>query len=246
MVSLPIKLKKALILIGAFLYYGIKVQSQTPGTGTWNVLTGRFNINERWHVFTELQLRSQQTYYHFNYHEVKGGIGYNFLPNLSGLIGTGRYVTYPVNVEFGRPILVSEQRVWQQLIYNQKLDGIRLEHRLRAEQRYTTAGYRNRFRYRINAIIPINKKQFGDNTLFMSASNEFHFNNENVFYEQNRFYLGSGYQFNKNWSMQMGWIYRADYFNNHRAQYKNFIQTSLQFTLNAKKGNAPRVVGSVD
>ena len=246
MVSLSIKLKKAQILIGAFLYCGINVQSQTPGTGTWNVFTGRFNLNERWHVFTELQLRSQQTYYHFNYHEVKGGIGYNFLPNLSGLIGTGRYVTYPVNEEFGKPILVSEQRVWQQLIYNQKINGIRIEHRLRAEQRYTTAGYRNRFRYRINAIIPITKKQIGDKTLFMSVSNEFHFNNENVFYEQNRFYVGAGYQFNKSWSMQMGWIYRADYFNNHRAQYKNFIQTSLQYSLNAKKGNAPRVVGSVD
>ena len=132
------------------------------------------------------------------------------------------------------------------MIYNQNLKGIRIEHRIRAEQRYTSSGYRNRFRYRINAIIPINKKQFADNTLFMSASNEFHFNNENVFYEQNRFYLGAGYQLNKSWSMQMGWIYRSDYFNNHRAQYKNFIQTSLQYTLNAKKSNAPRMVGSVD
>lgn len=246
MVSLPIKLKKALILIGAFLYFGLEVQSQTPGTGTWNVLTGRYNIDKRWHVFAELQLRSQQTYHHFNYYEVKGGLGYNFLPNLSGLIGTGRYVTHPVDQDFGRPVLQTEQRVWQQLIYNQKMHSIRIEHRLRAEQRYTSAGYRNRFRYRINFIVPINKKQIGDNTLFMSTSNEFHFNNDGVFYEQNRLYWGLGYQFNRSWSFQSGWMYRIDYFKNNRAQYKNYIQASLQFTLNAKKSIAPRVVGSVD
>ena len=246
MVSLSIKSIKALILIGAFLQIGLYTQAQTPGTGTWNVLTGRYNIDKRWHVFVELQLRSQQTYHHFNYHEVKGGIGYNFLPTLTGLIGTGRYVTYPVDQDFGKPVLQTEQRVWQQVIYNQKIHSIRIEHRLRAEQRYTSAGYRNRFRYRLNVIVPINKKQIGDNTLFMSVSNEFHFNNDGVFYEQNRLYWGLGYQLNKSWSVQSGWMYRSDYFKNNRSQYKNFIQASIQYTLNSKKSSAPRVVGSVD
>ena len=62
-------------MIGAFFYSSF-LYSQTPGLGTWNVLTGRFNYNSKWHGFVELQLRSQQTYDHFNYHEVKGGIGY--------------------------------------------------------------------------------------------------------------------------------------------------------------------------
>jgi len=246
MVSLPIKFKKALIIIGAFFYSTFYLTAQTPGLGTWNALTGRFNLTSKWHAFVELQMRSQQTYHDFNYHEVKGGIGYNFLPNLSGLIGTGRYVTYPVNENFGNPILQSEQRVWQQLIYNLNIKRVRVEHRLRAEQRYTSAGYRNRFRYRINAIVPINKQTIVDHTLFISASNEFHFNNENVFYEQNRFYLGAGYQLSKTWSIQMGWISRSDYFVNNRAQYKNYLQTSIQYTFNKNKNNSPRNIGLVD
>jgi len=246
MVSLPINFKKALITIGAFFYSTYFLTAQTPGLGTWNSLTGRFNLTSKWHAFVELQLRSQQTFHDFNYHEVKGGIGYNFLPNLSGLIGTGRYVTYPVTENFGTPILQSEQRVWQQIIYNLNLNGVRLENRLRAEQRYTSAGYRNRFRYRINAIVPINNKTITNQTLFLSVSNEFHFNNENVFYEQNRFYLGAGYQFNKTWSIQMGWMNRSDYFVNNKAQYKNFIQTSIQYTLNKAKSESPRNIGSVD
>ena len=245
MVPLHINLKKALILIGAF-FYNTLLFTQTPGLGTWNAITGRFNYNSKWHGFVELQLRSQQTYYHFNYHEVKGGIGYMITPSLSALIGTGRYVTYPVNENFGNPIIQSEQRVWQQLIYNQTFPTFRIEHRLRAEQRYTSAGYRNRFRYRINAIIPLNNKTIIDNTFFISLSNEFHFNNENVFYEQNRFYLGAGYQFNKTWSLQMGWMNRSDYFTNNKAQYKNFIQTSIQYTFNTVKSNSPRNIGSVD
>jgi hypothetical protein len=90
MVPLHINLKKALIIIGAFLYSSF-LYTQTPGLGTWNVLTGRFNYNSKWHGFVELQLRSQQTYDHFNYHEVKGGIGYMITPSLSALIGTGRW-----------------------------------------------------------------------------------------------------------------------------------------------------------
>ena len=246
MVSLPIKFKKALIVIGAFFYSSFYITAQTPGLGTWNALTGRFNLNSKWHAFVELQLRSQQTFHHFNYHEVKGGIGYNFLPNFSGLIGTGRYVTYPVTENFGTPILQSEQRVWQQFIYNHNFDRVRIEHRLRAEQRYTSAGYRNRFRYRINAIVPINHNKIIDRTFFLSASNEFHLNNENVFYEQNRFYLGAGYQFNKTWSIQMGWMNRSDYFINNKAQYKNFLQTSIQYTLNKMNTSAPRNIGLVD
>jgi hypothetical protein len=245
MVPLYINLKKALIIIGAFLYSTI-LFTQTPGLGTWNVLTGRFNYNSKWHGFVELQLRSQQTYDHFNYHEVKGGIGYMITPSLSALVGKGRYVTYQVNDNFKSPFLVSENRIWQQLIYNQNFSGFRIEHRLRAEQRYTSSGYRNRFRYRLSAVIPLNKKTITNKTIFLNTSNEFHFNNENVFYEQNRFYLGGGYNFSNKLSLQMGWIYRSDFFSQNRAQYKNFLQTSLQFTFSKSKSAPIRNIGSVD
>jgi Protein of unknown function (DUF2490) len=246
MVSLPINLKKALILIGAFLYGSCISSAQTPGLGTWNVLTTRFNYNKQWHAFVELQLRSQQTYDDFNYHEVKGGIGYMITPSLSALVGTGRYVTYQVNDNFKTPFLVSENRLWQQIIWNQQFKGLRVEHRLRAEQRFTSNGYRNRFRYRLSAILPINTPTITTKTLFLNVSNEFHFNNEQVFYEQNRFYIGSGYNISPLISLQMGWIYRADYFSQNRAQYKNFWQTSLQFTLSKNKSSTSRNIGSVD
>lgn len=246
MVSLPIKFKKALIIIGVFYCGLLHLKAQTPGLGTWNVLTGRFNYNSKWIAFIELQLRSQQTFDHFNYHEVKGGIGYAISPSLSALVGTGRYITYQVDDNFKTPFIVSENRIWQQLIWNQSLQQFRIEHRLRAEQRYTSNGYRNRFRYRISAIVPLNNNTITNKTFFVNTSNEFHLNNEGVFFEQNRFYLGGGYNFNDQLSIQMGWIYRSDFFTQNRAQYKNFLQTSLQFTFNKSKNPTIKNIGTVD
>jgi hypothetical protein len=246
MVSLPIKFKKALIIIGAFFCGLLHLSAQTPGLGTWNVLTGRFNYNSKWNAFIELQLRSQQTFDHFNYHEVKGGIGYAINSSLSAIVGTGRYITYQLNDNFKTPFLVSENRIWQQLVWNQSFQKFRIEHRLRAEQRYTSNGYRNRFRYRISGIVPINNKTITNKTFFVNTSNEFHFNNEGVFFEQNRYYLGGGYNFNSQLSIQTGWIYRSDFFTNNRAQYKNFLQTSLQFTFSKSKSPTIKNIGLVD
>lgn len=246
MVSLPIKFKKALMIIGAFFWSSIYLTAQTPGLGTWNVLTGRFNYNSKWNAFIELQLRSLQTFNHFNYHEVKGGIGYAIHPTLTAVIGTGRYITYQLNDNFKTPFLVTENRLWQQLIWNQSFNNFRIEHRLRAEQRYTSNGYRNRFRYRLSGIIPLNNKTITNKTLFINTSNEFHLNNEGVFFEQNRYYLGGGYNFNSQLSLQVGWIYRSDFFTQNRAQYKHFLQTSLQFTFSKSKNATIKNIGSVD
>ncbi len=234
------------MIIGAFFYSSFYLTAQTPGLGTWNVLTGRFNYNSKWNAFIEFQLRSQQTFNHFNYHEVKGGIGYAINPALTAVIGTGRYITYQLNDNFKTPFLVSENRIWQQLIWNQSFNNFRIEHRLRAEQRYTSNGYRNRFRYRLSAIIPINNKTITNKTLFVNTSNEFHLNNDGVFFEQNRYYLGGGYNFNSQLSLQVGWIYRSDFFTQNRAQYKNFLQTSLQFTFSKTKNATIKNIGSVD
>ena len=234
------------MIIGAFFWSSIYLTAQTPGLGTWNVLTGRFNYNSKWNAFIELQLRSQQTFNHFNYYEVKGGIGYAIHPTLTAVIGTGRYITYQLNDNFKTPFLVTENRLWQQLIWNQSFKNVRIEHRLRAEQRYTSNGYRNRFRYRLSGIIPINNKTITNKTLFINTSNEFHLNNEGVFFEQNRYYLGGGYNFNSQLSLQVGWIYRSDFFTQNRAQYKNFLQTSLQFTFSKSKNAAIKNIGSVD
>ena len=49
-------------------------QGQITGLGSWNILNAKFNINEKWSVFGEAQLRSLEFYDRFHYYEYKGGV----------------------------------------------------------------------------------------------------------------------------------------------------------------------------
>lgn len=67
---------------------------QDSGLGSWNILNIKYNINAKWSVFGEAQLRSLRFYDDFHYHEYKGGISYKAYPNLVLSLGAGNYDTY--------------------------------------------------------------------------------------------------------------------------------------------------------
>lgn len=229
-----------------FVFCTTSIEAQTPGMGTWNVATGRYTINAKWNVFFETQLRSQQAYHHFNYHEYKGGIGYNFPQKISLVAAMGHYTTYQPDGDFKSPVINSEFRLWQQLILNNYLSRVKLEHRYRFEQRFTSNGYRNRFRYRLNAIIPINKPVVENNTWYLSFSNEIFLSNSGNFFEQNRLSLLVGYDINDLLTVQTGLVNRFDYFGSGKEQWKNFLQTTLLFSFNEGKSGRERHPSQVD
>jgi len=55
--------------------------SQYTGLGSWNILNVKYNIDARWSVFGEAQLRSLKFYNDFHYHEYKGGVNYKINRN---------------------------------------------------------------------------------------------------------------------------------------------------------------------
>ncbi|TAH06818.1 MAG: DUF2490 domain-containing protein [Sphingobacteriia bacterium] len=239
-------LKKAFSWMAFFVFCTTNTDAQTPGLGTWNVATGRYTINAKWNVFFETQLRSQQAYHHFNYHEYKGGIGYNFPKKISLVAAMGHYTTYQPDGDFKSPVINSEFRLWQQLILNNYLSRVKLEHRYRFEQRFTSSGYRNRFRYRLNAIIPINKPIVENNTWYLSFSNEIFLSNRGNFFEQNRLSVLVGYDINDLLTVQTGLVNRFDYFGLGKEQWKNFLQTTLLFSFNEGKSGRERHPSQVD
>jgi tRNA splicing endonuclease len=87
------------------LLLSFKSNAQTPGLRTWSPFSAKDQLNKSTFFLAEAQLRSQQFYNNFSYHEYKVGMGFNFPKNGSVFLA---------------------------------------------------AGYRNRFRYRLNAIYPIN------------------------------------------------------------------------------------------
>jgi hypothetical protein len=160
-------------LILTLVFFASDAKSQD--LGSWNVLNAKFKINQKWSVFGEAQLRSVRFYTDYNYHEYKGG--FNFQPQKGILftLGTGKYDTYGSGGNFVIPKNRSEVRLWPQVQFNQQLNAFKIENRLRAEFRFSSSGYRNRFRNRIGAIYPLLKNKEGRNVLEIAAYNEIFF-----------------------------------------------------------------------
>jgi hypothetical protein len=241
---LTIYFKKAIFLM-AFLFIA-KAKGQTPGLGTWSVVSSKYTFGIHWNVFFETQLRSQSFYNNFHYHEYKGGVGYNFQKRISAILAMGHYVTYQPDGNFKSPQLGNEFRIWEQFVLNNNINRLKIEHRYRIEQRFTKDGYRNRFRYRLNALYPINNLVIKEKTWYLSFNNEIFLNNNGMIFEQNRMYGGIGYQMNKQFTLQAGFMNRWDNFGQGKQQSKNFFQTVLLFSLNEFKSGRELHPSSID
>jgi len=154
-----------------------QAQSFQTHPGSWNIINVKLTVNEKWSLFVEPQLRSLSFYNQFHYFEIKAGATYNLNSNFALTTGLGSYNTYSEGGNFKMPIKQKEIRTWAQLVMKQHLKVIKFEHRYRAEQRFTNHGYRNRFRYRLHAIVPINNRKVVPKTFYAAVWNEIFFTN---------------------------------------------------------------------
>lgn len=205
------------------LLLSFSAHSQTPGMGTWNLVNVKTSFNKNWGAFFEAQVRSQGMFSNFSYHEYKGGIGYNVTSNFNITVAAGQYVTYRPYGNFDT-VINSEFRFWQQFTVFNNLGRVKLEHRYRTEQRWLSNGYRNRFRYRVNPIIPLNSSKVTDHTIFISVYDEIFLTNLRPFFERNRLYGGLGYVFNKYFTLQAGILNQYDYSLPNTTVNKNYLQ----------------------
>ncbi|MCJ8211425.1 DUF2490 domain-containing protein [Mucilaginibacter sp. RS28] len=213
--------------------------AQSAKPGTWGIATVILpgNKEQRWGGYAELQGRTDQTYFRkFFYYEVKGGVSYNFDDRAYVLLGTGRYTTYDYR-DLGEGPQTTETRFWEQFTSVQFVGRVKFEHRYRVEQRWLNTGYRNRFRYRINFLVPLNHAAFVPKTAFVSVFDEVFFTDKAPNFERNRISAALGYQFNKSLNLQAGWI---NQFNktNVATNDKNNMLLMLQYVIQRKKGNA--------
>ncbi|MBV9987864.1 MAG: DUF2490 domain-containing protein [Chitinophagaceae bacterium] len=236
-------LSKAILVMALFIV--CRAGAQTDGLGTWNVISGKMSFSKNWNAYFEAQLRSQQFVHDFSYYEYKGGIGYNFPTNGSILAAIGHYVTYQPEGDFKDPKINDEFRIWEQFVLNNNIGRLKLEHRYRIEQRFTSAGYRNRFRYRLNALLPFHHRVIEAGTWYASVFNEIFVTNEGPYFEQNRIFGGFGYQFNDRLTILGGLINRFD--NSGTVQtWKNYLQLNFIFTLAEFKSGRERHPSALD
>ncbi len=116
---------------------------------------------------------------------------------------------------------VPEHRPWQQIQWTEKKNGFNMMQWVRLEERFrrkVAAGeltdeysFNYRIRYNMAFTIPLKGKQVVAKTPFLFANNEvmINFGKEIVYnyFDQNRAFVGLGYQFTSHLNAQLGYMY---------------------------------------
>lgn len=210
--------------------------SQGFDLGSWNILHVKYNYNEKWSGFGEAQLRSLKFYHNFHYYEVKGGIHYNIYRNVKLSLAAGTYQTYREGGDFVTPKNNNEFRIWPQVILTQSIASLKVEQRYRIECRFTSNGYRNRFRYRLGLSYPFGKENNGYKPFQVGISNEIFFTDNEPYFERNRALISFNYKLTKSSTIQLGYLHQFDYKINDETG-RDFLQIGYYIDLDRKAGS---------
>jgi hypothetical protein len=223
---------KAIVLLFSLFLVAFNSNAQNNKTGTFGIATIVLpgDSSHKWGGYAELQTRGDELFSNFFYYETKAGISYDLDKSFTALLGTGRYVTNdnPENLKVS-----TEFRLWEQMVDNQYLYRVKLEHRYRIEQRWVNGLYRNRFRYRLNMFVPLNNTKIVAKTFFISVYDEVFLNNVAPNFERNRFSAALGYQFDNAINVQAGWLNQYNYTSTFAAD-KNNLAITFMYRINRK------------
>jgi hypothetical protein len=198
------------LLFLLFIGTCFSLKSQQTRLGSWNILNLKYAFSDKWSFFGEGQIRSLKLYGHFHYYEVKGGANYELKSGIRLTLGAGSYQTYREGGDFVLPKNNDEFRIWPQVLLSQKIGKFKIEQRYRLENRFTSSGYRNRYRYRIGLTVPLyhSKKDF---SVALNLNNELFFTDKEPYFERNRVLGGLNIHFNKLSGIQVAYLHQFDY-----------------------------------
>jgi hypothetical protein len=204
-------MKNKYILFYITIIFANYTYAQKFDLGSWNIVNLKYNLSNKWSAFGETQLRSLKFYNHFHYYEYKGGVNYKIHKNVKLTLGAGSYQTYKEGGNFVLPKNNNEFRIWPQVILFQSIGKLKIEQRYRSELRFTSNGYRNRFRYRVGISCPFGKERNEYKPFQMSASNEIFFTDNEPYFERNRMLFALNYKPSKATTLQVGYLHQFDY-----------------------------------
>ncbi len=214
-----------------FTLFQTAVFSQHLDLGSWNIINIKYNHSEKTSFFGEGQLRSLKFYNHFHYYEFKGGMNYKLHKSLNFTLGAGSYQTYKEGGNFVFPKNNDDFRFWPQLTLFQEVGNLKIEQRYRMEMRWTSNGYRNRFRYRVGISYPFGRVTKGYKPFLVSISNELFFTDKEPYFERNRIQAALGYKATEHITVQAGYLHQFDYKINDETG-RDFLVIGFYYELN--------------
>jgi len=199
------------------------------GLGNWNIILIKGKISPRLSLFGEGHIRSSNYDFKYDYFEIKTGIGYSVSNNFAVFIGSGFFNTDEPGGFFKTPARQKEFRTWLELNLKQTFNRLNFEHRARLEQRFIGDDYKNRLKYRLGLLLPVNKAEMVQGSAYLAVNDELFVPQHGPrVVEKNRFYLGAGYKMNQNTALQIGCISDTDYKSDGHS-VKNYLQIMLLY-----------------
>ena len=206
-----------------FPVFGFAQKNISNQFNAWALYTGTHKISSKVNLMTEYQWRRAEGFKHWQQSLLRLGLEYEINPKVSVMWGYAWIKTFPYG---SQPVLheFNENRLFEQLNLKDKIGRFEIQHRYRLEQRWleqyaknatndivqVDPVYRNRIRYRAMAMVPLSRKEMGDNTLFLNVNNELFVGfgkgiAKNPI-DQNRFIAALGWRFNAQTNMQVGYL----------------------------------------
>jgi hypothetical protein len=216
--------KKSLITFALSIIIFKTGYTQTKQTQSINqVWLGYFNqtrVSNKWGMWADLHLRTKEDFFtNFSQSIVRLGLTY-YLNDATKLTAGYAYVSiYPGDNH--KNVTQPEHRPWQQIQWHNKYSKVRTMQWFRLEERFRRKilnqseladGYSFNYKMRYNFFLqtPLSKNGFQPHSLAFIVNDEIHvnFGKQIVFnyFEQNRFFIGFGYQTNKTDHLQIGYM----------------------------------------
>ncbi|MCC5919662.1 MAG: DUF2490 domain-containing protein [Cyclobacteriaceae bacterium] len=210
-------------------------------TGGWLMYFGDSPIDDKWSIYSEVQIRD---YFHQQLNNqllIRTGARY-LIDDIHSVRMGYAYVHTAEPLSKGLDAVeLREHRIWQEYYQRHARKIFVHNHRLRLEQRMQQFETMNgldqsfswRLRYRLGLkvplsnILPIASRSFlfGYNEVFIIPSSELNF------FDRNRVYFAFGYQFNAEMSIQLGFLRQQIHMPDRELKHLNSAQIGVFYNL---------------
>jgi hypothetical protein len=210
--------KRVILLFGCIGMIHFSAIGQSNDIGTWFVYFGNQKINDKWNIQSDYQFLGQR-----NQFLARAGLGYNLKPQNHNLLLGYAYVATDAYDEFDvKSSTKTENRVYQQYLFKNKIGSNSITHRFRLEERFFPNEFGLRTRYFIALLKPLGNKNFTRKTTYFSAYNELFVDIKEAKFDRNRLYAGLGIGINESIRVETGYMIQAQ---------KNITRGQLQLIL---------------
>jgi len=194
-------------------------QQPTPRPGmrsnvsnAWLMFLSDTRLSKRWGIHAEAQVLRSRSSALGCQNVFRVGANYYVVDNL---LLTGGYAYSQSALDGGLPG-APEHRLYQQLLLRDTKSRVQLQHRYRLEERWVQVQpnqqftYLNRMRYQLRLALPLIGKKLTEGVPYAVGSDEiflgFGRNENKRLLQQNRAYLGLGYQITKATAVELGYL----------------------------------------